>query len=186
MTRKHSWSVKDLGLSGQNQKDLNHVAASQKARYAAMIVSSALITAARHTTHYQTFTSNLTQSKPTAPLPQYQYPRPLQHIPGQSHNTLAPALVVTLCTTTPSSKNPKPKTKASKHPLHSPPLLHYPTRSSRPVDTPPDHDTSAHNHGVPRCRVCVRSASKSTRQRIRGMSWQALLQVMSNFWSKFE
>lgn len=169
LTRKHNWSASDLGPSDQSQKDPNHAAASQKVRYAATTALNAQITAARHMTLYQIFTSNLTLSKPTAPLRQYQYPRHPQHIRGPFHNTLARALVATLCTTTPLSKNPKQKTKASKHPLLSPLRLHYPTRSSHPADTPPDHDTSAHNHGVPLCRVCVRSASKSTRQRTRGM-----------------
>lgn len=169
LTRKHNKSVKDWERSDRSQRGLNHAVGFQKVRYAAMTVSSAPITAARLTTHYQTSMSNLTLLKPTVPLPQYQYPRPPQHIRGPFHNTLARALVATLCTTTLSSKNLKQKTKVSKHPLLSLLRLHYLTRSSHPVDTPLDHDTSARNHGVPLYQRCVRSASKSMHQRIRGM-----------------
>lgn len=171
MTRRHNRSVKDWGRSDQNQNDLNHAAASRRARYAARTVSSAPIFAAKRTIHYQISTSNPIPSKLTARLPPYQYPPHFQHTHGPTHSTRARAPVATPSTkhTTPSSKSPRQKTKVSKHPQPSPLLLHCPTKSSHPADMPPDHATSAHNHGVLLRRPCVRFASKFTLQRIRDM-----------------
>jgi hypothetical protein len=158
----------DLEQNAQNQKDLNHVAASQTARSAATTTSNDPITVVKLTSQSLILTSNPTRSKPTALPPQSQYPRHSRHTRDPTHNTPALAPAPTPCTkrTTPSSKSPKQRMKASIHPPPSPHRLPCRTKSSHQIDTPPDHVTNAHNHGVPLFPLCGRSASKSTPQKI--------------------
>jgi hypothetical protein len=168
LIKRHNWIVKDLEQNAQNQKDLNHVAASQTARSAATTTSNDPITVVKLTSQSLIFTSDPTRSKPTALPPQSQYPRHSRHTRDPTHNTPALAPAPTPCTkrTTPSSKSPKQRMKASIHPPPSPHRLPCRTKSSHQIDTPPDHVTNAHNHGVPLFPLCGRSASKSTPQKI--------------------
>jgi hypothetical protein len=167
LIKRHNWIVKDSEQNAQNQKDLSHVAASQIARSEATTTSNDPTTAVKLTSQSLTSTSNPIPSKPTARPPQSQYRRHSRHTRAPTHNTPALAPVPTPCTrrTTPSSKSPKQRTRASTHPPPSPLRLLYPTKSSRQIDTPPDRVTNAHNHGVLLFPQCGKSASKSTPQK---------------------
>ena len=135
----------------------------------ATTVQDAPTSTAKATSKHQRYTSNPTQSKPTAPRSQYQYHHHPPPTHDQAHHTPAPAPAPTRSTepTIPSSKNPKKqRTKALRPPPPSPPRHLWPTKSSRPIETHLAHATNAHSPVAPRHPPCVRSASKSTRRKI--------------------